>query len=252
MRWTVPTVSVATGHDYRQPATGPEDLAEKDRAVLYVRSYFLIRRVVGLMGISLPVVFIVGEAYFLRGGVHFRGSLSAYYHSSMRDLFVAGLCTTGLLLATYLAGQPNTSEFWLSLVAGLAVLVVVFFPTQRPGLTADAPRCGSLPAPSGCSPVQQRLGEEWTSVIHFFFAAVFILSLAAIAFLFAREQYRNRKQLIAWIQKACGWVIVAAVLLVIVGELWDVTLGELTPLYVGEVASVWAFGASWLLSGWSR
>jgi hypothetical protein len=25
----------------------------------------------------------------------------------------------------------------------------------------------------------------------------------------------------------------------------------LTPLYIGEVASVWAFGASWLLAGFS-
>jgi hypothetical protein len=31
--------------------------------------------------------------------------------------------------------------------------------------------------------------------------------------------------------------------------LLDVTMGELTPLYVGEVVSVWAFGISWLLTG---
>ena len=38
--------------------------------------------------------------------VHVRGSLSAYYHSSMQDIFVGSLCVTGLLLITYMAGMP--------------------------------------------------------------------------------------------------------------------------------------------------
>ncbi|MGC5019337.1 hypothetical protein [Micromonospora sp. DT47] len=218
--------------------------------MLYAKSYLLIRTVVGFIGIFLPLVFIIGEAYFLRGGVHVRGSLSSYYHSSMRDLFVASLCVAGFLLATYMAGQRRTRDFWLSLVAGVAVLGVVFFPTSRPGLVNDAPRCGTTPMPAGCSPVQQQLGETLTATIHFVCAAVFILSLAAIAFLFAyRERKWNDSTGMWLVQKICGWVIIAAVLWVAVGEMIDATVWELTPLYLGEVASVWAFGLSWLLTG---
>src|ERR1700747_2380727 len=47
----------------------------------YTRSYRVIRLVVGFLGISLPLIFIFVEAYLLKGGVHVRGSLSAYYHS---------------------------------------------------------------------------------------------------------------------------------------------------------------------------
>src|SRR5690606_35131936 len=224
----------------------PDDLTDtSDPTVLYVRSYLLIRTLVGLLGILLPLLFIVGEAAYLRGGVHVRGSLSAYYHTSMRDIFVAGLCVIGFLLATYLSGQVRTWDFWLSLVAGVAVIGVVFFPTSRPGLAPGDPRCGATPVPDGCSPVQQRLGEQLVAGIHFAAAVVFILSLAAIAFLFAHRagQY-ERNRTMALVQRICGWAIIAAVAGAVVGELADVQVWELTPLYLAEVTSVWAFGAS--------
>jgi hypothetical protein len=229
----------------------PDEMTDSaDPAVLYVRSYLLTRTLVGVLGILLPVVFIIGEAYFLRGGVHVRGSISAYYHTTMRDVFVAGLCVTGFLLATYMSGHTKTWDFWLSLVAGVAVLGVVFFPTSRPGLVPGDPRCGATPMPDGCSPIQQRLGEQLVAGIHYAFAATFILSLAAIAFLFAYrvKEYEHNKAM-ATFQKICGWAIMAAVLGVIIGELSGTVIWELTPLYLGEVISVWAFGASWLLKG---
>src|SRR5215467_13881070 len=76
---------------------------EQKRDKAYTRSYRLIRLVVGFLGIALPIVFIIGEALFLRGSVHVRGSLSEYYHTSMQDIFVGGLCIIGLLLAAYMA-----------------------------------------------------------------------------------------------------------------------------------------------------
>lgn len=223
---------------------------QTDPAALYVRSYLMIRTVVGVLGIALPIVFIIGEAFFLRGDLHVRGSISAYYHTSMRDLFVAGLCVIGFLLMTYMSAQTKTWDFWLSLVAGIAVLGVVFFPTRRPGLADGAPLCGSEPAPAGCSAVQQALGETPTAVVHFVCAAVFILSLAAIAFLFAyREKKYENDTRMALVQRICGWAIIVAILWVGLGFLVDLTIWELTPLYVGEVISVWAFGISWLLKG---
>ena len=77
------------------------------------------------------------------------------------------------------------------MLAGLAVIGAVFFPTSRPGLTPGDPRCGAKPVPAGCSPVQQQLGEPLVAGIHFTCAVVFVLSLAATAFLFA---YRARRE----------------------------------------------------------
>lgn len=55
-------------------------------------------------------MFIIGEAFFLRAGVQVRGSISAYYHTSMRDLFVGGLTVVGFMLLTYMAGRKNRPD----------------------------------------------------------------------------------------------------------------------------------------------
>ena len=146
----------------------PDDLSNlRDPNVLYARSYLLIRTVVGVIGVLLPFVLIIGEAFFLRAGVHVRGSISAYYHTSMRDIFVGSLCVVGLLLVTYMADQRKRPDWWLSLLAGIAVLGLVFFPTGRPNLADGAPRCGITPEPARCSPIQQYFGETQVAAVHF-------------------------------------------------------------------------------------
>ena len=216
---------------------------------------------VGGLGIVLPLILIIGEAAFLRGGVHVRGSLSAYYHSPMQDIFVGGLCVIGFLLATYMAGEFKTVDFWASLIAGIAVLGVVFFPTTRSGLPPNAPPCGSIPEPAGCSAIEQTLGEHQTAVIHGTCAIVFILFLAVMSFLFAisellpeedrlpaqggRKPGQFGKAGLFWIHLACTLVILAAG----AWAFWGAGIGQLTRLYIGEVASVWAFGLSWIVAG---
>jgi hypothetical protein len=223
-----------------------------------------MRLVVGILGVALPLVFIIGEAFFLRGGVHVRGSISAYYHTPMQDIFVGGLCVIGFLLATYMAGEWRSFDFWASLIAGLAVLGVVYFPTTRSGLPAGAPACGSVPEPPGCSTVEQALGEHQTAVIHGACAIVFILFLAVMSFLFATSElapkqdppkppgglmpkaFKNR--VLFWIHTSCALVILAAGAWAFAGAgIW-----ELTPLYIGEVAAIWAFGISWIIAGIDR
>jgi hypothetical protein len=215
----------------------PQDLSDRsDPAVLYARSYLLIRTVVGGIGICLPILLWLVDALVLRGGPTTRGSLSAYYHSGARDLFVGALCITGCLLLTYLAAQPRTWDYWLSSLAGVAVLGVALLPTDRPDLYPGPP-----------TPLQARWGEEAVATIHFTCAGVFILSLAAICFVFAArdESYGGRPGL----HRACGVAILAAVGWVLLGSVADLSIGWLTSLYVGEVVSVWAFGVSWLVKG---
>jgi hypothetical protein len=224
-----------------------------------------MRLVVGFLGVLLPVLFIIGEWGYLRGGVHVRGSLSAYYHTAMQDIFVGGLCVIGFLLMTYMAGELRSWDFWASLIAGIAVLGVVFLPTSRFGLAPDAPPCGNQPEPAGCSFVQQALGEHRTAVIHGSCAMAFILGLAVMSFLFASSEVLSREERNAgsepgrerlfrrpalfWIHTALAIVILLAGAWALIGGALRADVGELTPLYVGEVAAVWSFGASWLLAG---
>jgi hypothetical protein len=230
------------------------------RDAAYTRSYRTIRLVVGFLGIALPLIFIFVEAFLLKGSVHVRGSLSAYYHSPLQDVFVGGLCVIGVLLATYMAGEWKSLDFWASLIAGVAVLGVVFFPTTRSGLPVGAPACGSIPQPPGCSFVEQQLGEHTTAVIHAAFAVVFIVFLAVMSSLFAVSEVRPNEIRSAGLDLRVlkspvrFWVYSASALIILIAGIWafvGVGVWQLTPLYVGEVASVWAFGISWLLAGFT-
>jgi hypothetical protein len=228
----------------------------RDRA--YTLSYRTIRLTVGVLGVLLPILFIIGEAAVLTGGFHFRGSISAYYHSAMQDIFVGGLCVIGLLLATYMSGEPRSLDFRASLLAGIAVLGVVFFPTSRPELALGAPLCESGPAIPSCSVVERALGESQTAVVHGICAIVFILSLAIMSLLFAAAELVDtrpsdgvkvdRSPVFA-LHVICAAAIVLAGIWAIAGGALNADLGEITPLYVGEVVAIWAFGISWLVAG---
>jgi cytochrome bd-type quinol oxidase subunit 2 len=217
-----------------------------------VRSYLLIRAVVGILGIVLPFVLIFGEWFFLRGSAAVRGSLSAYYHSSMGDFFVGALCVVAFLLLMYMSGQKRTPDFVLSSIAGVALLGLVFLPARRPGVTDAGPLCGPdvAPQPSGCSPFPSAFGENFVSALHASWAAIFILSLAGICFAFSRRDRDKRKlSRRARLHFVCAVIIIVAVFGVVVGSLLDARIFGLTPLYLGEVISVWAFGVSWFAAG---
>jgi hypothetical protein len=207
----------------------------------------ITRTFVGLIGIVLPIALMTGENYF-NGSVHARGSLSAYFHSPMRDLFVGGLGVVGVLLLTYMSGQWQTVDFVFSCIAGIAVLGVAFLPTTRPELPKDAVRCGphTIPEPPGCSSLESAWDEIQVARMHAVCASVFILALAAICGAFAYRERRAKPTGIWWkFYLASALLIVLAVIWVFVG----VDIFALKPLYVGEVVSVWSFGASWFAKG---
>lgn len=229
----------------------PSDLTDvTDPRVLYVRSYLLIRTVVGTLGALLPTLLFALEWAFLRGGASFRGSLSAYYHTAARDVLVGVLCVAGCLLMTYMAGQTRTWDFWLSSTAGVGALGVAFFPTRRPNLAEGDPLCGSVPSPQGCTQLQQSWGENAVAGVHFASAAVFILCLAAICFVFAhREKEHDGNPARVAFHRGCGVAIIVAVAWILLGLVVEIDIVGLEPLYVGEVVSLYAFAASWLVKG---
>jgi hypothetical protein len=243
----------------------PADLSNTDDPrVRYTRSYLLIRIVVGLLGLALPIAFIIGEAFIARG-VHFRGSISAYYHSPMRDIFVGGLWVIAFLLIMYLAGAQGKDRRLdrpLSTWAGVFLLAVVLFPTGRPGIPEGTPLCGDTPDPlPQCSTLQNELGETPVAAIHFVAAGLFVLTLAAICFYWAARDVEKRAEKaedrgdavnrrVLWISgrarihTICGTLILLGLVLAPLGF----EVQGLTSLYLGEIIAVWSFGFAWLFS----
>lgn len=211
----------------------------------YLRSYLVLRMAIGVLGIALPVVLILCDGLFLAGDLP-RGSLSAYYHSGLRDVFVGTLCATAVFLVTYKVveqGLDNT----LSIAAGLAAFAVAVFPTNRPA--------GSS---SPLTPLQDRLGESATATVHYVAAAAFILLLMALSICFGIREGKRKQQrpegraslpptFWKWFHLGCAILILGAVIYIGVTQAtnrWD----EYS-LLVGEIVAVESFGASWLAKG---
>ena len=240
----------------------PADLSNlEDPKVAFARSFLLMRLIVGGLGALLPTSLILLDWVGFKDCLgRLRGSLSAYYYSPARDLFVGTLCVLGFFLVTYLSQRKTTWDYVLSTIAGVGAVGVAFFPTQRPGLEGEKRRCASAnPILSDLTGFQQVFGEKFLAWAHFIFAALFIGSLAALClFVFARRDKKFgipkpttfRRFFGARFHQACGFAIVGGILWILLGQWLDLVILGVQPLYVGEVVAVYAFSASWLAKGW--
>jgi hypothetical protein len=202
----------------------------------YVRCYLTLRLFVGILGIAVPVVLVLFEPMLFYGQPFPRGSLSAYYYSGMREVFVGALCAIGVFLISYKVAD-RTRENRLSIYAGLAVIGVALFPTGRPGKGVHA------------TPLQDLLGETWVERVHFASAFVFIASLAVISSYFGRSapgDNRPGREFARRYHWTCAGIIVAALVLAGVSGVFG---WPDKGLLIAEVAAILAFGASWLAKG---
>ena len=144
----------------------------------YVRSYVFARFAIGVLGFLLPPLLVLLEPALFDGLPAPRGSLSAYYYSGVRELFVGGLWAIGVFLFVY-KFLDFSWEGLLSSLAGVAAVLVALFPTERPG-------DGVL-----LTPMQVKLGEGVVSGIHYATATAVIGLLVPITLLFARDEGRR-------------------------------------------------------------
>ena len=67
-------------------------------------SYYQLRRAIGFIGLGLPFALMIGEMIVkwlfpeARGTRH---SMSEYYYTAMRGVFVGSLCAIGVFLGAY-------------------------------------------------------------------------------------------------------------------------------------------------------
>ncbi len=247
---------MSIGDALRSGGTGVRRSANTDVERAAMRSYAWMRLVVGGIGALLPTVLLVGDAFFLDAPFKARDSISAYYHTSMRDWFVGTLCVIGVMLITYMLGEwrQGKGEFWISTIAGLGLLGVAFFPTERSGVPASGPHCGDAGVlmPPGCTDLEQRLGEVRVGDVHLTCAAVALTCLGLLAYRFGRRDWARAlpgHRRLAILEFVCAGVIGAALLLALAGWAFTFRVGSLTPLYLGEVVTVYAFAVSWIAQG---
>lgn len=191
----------------------------------HVRTYFALRRSVGWIGILLPFLLAAGSV-ILHGEPPFLPSISRYYHSGMRDVFVGGLCALSLFMFFY-SGHDGLED-WMGNAAGLFALGVALFP----------------------APLSGRLGLVGT--VHYVSAISLYLTLAAFSLLlFARDRPHSPSS-VSWrihAHRICGGVIFVCVAAIGVFVLIRSGNSESRFALVAEILALEAFGVSWIIEG---
>lgn len=198
-------------------------------------SYLTLRKVIGFVGLLMPIVVHVGGK--LIDGIPLGNSISAYYYTHMRDEFVATLVVVGILLACY--RTPSPLDNWLSPIAGIAAVGIAFFPMPQ-----DV-ACRTFGIPVRDCQLPMMPGESF----HFYFVAIFFaLVFYMVCFRFTKRfpgQPVQRKHSRNIVYRVCGLVMFCSF----------VTIGGMhlshsdASIFWPESAAVMAFAIAWLVKG---
>ncbi|MCH8908553.1 MAG: hypothetical protein IH840_15815 [Candidatus Heimdallarchaeota archaeon] len=108
----------------------PDQYTEPRRSTYRNLSQDGIRRTIGAIGAFSPLFFVCAN-FFLFGETKIPGSISQYYHTDLRDLYVGIHLTLGILLITY-KGYDRRDGLTTS-AAGFLSIIVAFLPTTPSG-----------------------------------------------------------------------------------------------------------------------
>ncbi|MEN8201975.1 MAG: hypothetical protein ABFS28_05215 [Bacteroidota bacterium] len=211
-------------------------------------SYYTMRRVIGILGITLPLILVAGSSLF--GDCNeVQGSISTYYHTNMRNIFVGFNCAVALFLFAY------RGHDWMDNLAGylgcIFVLGVAFLPCT---LRATGQLC--LIPVSAQNPLVGKL-HNLSALLYFIILIVYSL------FLFPKThmdmvsgekmfmgRQKKKRNVVYYI---CGSIMSVSLLLIIayMGFLGDHYPGlkRLDPIFWLESFVLFSFGISWLTKG---
>jgi hypothetical protein len=192
------------------------------------------RRLIGWIGLLLPALLVV-IAVERDGLARWRSleSISDYYYTGAVAAFVGMLVALALFLFTY-RGFDNVyhrADRAVAIVAGLAALVVAFFPTA---------------APAGMAPLSW--WSPSTGVIHHLAGIVLFAMFAVFALWLFRLRRDGKTETTGWRNKlflGCGLSIVACIA-------WAGYNGyRAREIFLPESIALIAFSFSWLVKGYA-
>jgi hypothetical protein len=206
-----------------------------------IMSYLLMRVLIGVIAVLLPFALILAN-WIIGHGV--QSSVSGYYYTPMRNIFVGSLCAIGVFLISY--DGYDLADRTITDVAGLCAICIACFPTTP----AHQPTAR-----------QVLIGD-----LHLTFACTAFVLLSVMAFRFAKRQptppgltwWRRVEyafgftgpgdsQALAWervVYRVSGGMILTCVILI-----YPLSTAAAHSLLVLETIMLVAFGLSWFVKG---
>ncbi len=200
---------------------------KNDRKERQVISYLILRTLIGAIGILLPVFLVTG--CFIYGGCsEIQNSISAYYHTGVRDVFVGVLFVLGFFLLSY-RGYERTDNIGANL-GFIFALGVALCPTQSP------------------YPVVQTMHFVFAGLlfsVFIYFSLVLFRKGVSKGERTGQKDTRNRIYLI------CGIIMILCIGFIGLSVLLLSDEQQLIykPVFWFETLALWAFGFSWLTKG---
>lgn len=206
-----------------------------------IMSYLLMRVLIGVIAVLLPFALILAN-WIIGHGV--QSSVSGYYYTPMRNIFVGSLCAIGVFLISY--DGYDLADRTITDVAGLCAICIACFPTT----------------PAHQPTARQVLAGD----LHLTFACTAFVLLSVMAFRFAKRQptppgltwWRRVEyafgftdpgdsQALAWervVYRVSGGMILTCVILI-----YPLSTAAAHSLLVLETIMLVAFGLSWFVKG---
>ena len=208
-----------------------------------VLSFLSVRRAIGALGFFLPGA-LLAAAPFLDGGL--RDSISGFYYSPMREVFVGTMCAQAVFLWSYEGFRPDRGEIvtdrGMARLAAVSAALVALAPTTPPAGTV-----------AECSALQCVLGTGPAALVHFVAAALFFGALAVFCLvLFVRGSVDGPEKAASnRIYRICGWTILGCLLAIGMLEVTGAgaSLAALHPVFWLESLACLAFATSWAVKG---
>lgn len=98
----------------------------KNKNMSLIVSYLTLRKLIGILGILLPFACLLGGSLLQNAPV--LDSISAYYHSNMRDVLTGLLVGVSLFLITYKGYESR--DTLVAILSGIAGLGIAIFPCE--------------------------------------------------------------------------------------------------------------------------
>lgn len=188
-------------------------------------TYFGLRWGMVAIAIAFPILVAIGGVFLFHTGL--LGSLSEYYYTGMRDVFVGLLVAIGACLYLY-KGFSMSENVALNL-AGIFVVCIAMFPTEA--------GCGD-----NCTPI----------TLHRIVSVLFFLCIAYVAIFKGPETLRllpdeaSRTKYRRTYKTLGTMMIVSPVVALISSLALEVSTGKKFVVVLAEWLAVWIFAAYWL------
>lgn len=204
----------------------------------FVISYFTLRKAIGWLGLLMPIIVRLGARVL--EGIPSNESISAYYYTSMRDVFVGTLAAIGVFLFCYRG--PDKQDNVVTNIAGLCAVGIGLFPTERIYHPLIVQRFANVLSPE-CYSNHGPLGYHIYIVAAFFllisYLTIFRFSKQSQPYLTKQKLSRNK------IYVACGIVMVVMLVAIVAIK----AVNRQSSIFWPETIAIVAFGIAWLTKG---